>query len=435
MEQIALRSVYKMWWVFRKHQNTLTVAIASHCQPLQASGNVLRTLLLCASLGLNTFLATKLLHHQTSSPLREATTIAEPMSQIDPAAATASNGPNEILATNVSPTFRWDQIESSDYRQYIANLRAVGCPEVIIRDIIRADVNQLFRSRLATIWKPQVREYWQKSTGNNANPDQELKLIALNKEKALVLFDLLGIRLNDQQMINTVHLQLYGNERDLLFLPTDKRETALQALADADFERSAQQLRARNGFSSDMEQKLFQEALQTLSSVLSPEELEEFRLRASPKARRLREEIKYFGCTPEEMRQLLDYRERAGDKNQGDLLNRGTATEEVRKLFGDERAKEFERVTDLLYVNTRRAAEDQGVSLDHIEQAWRVTRDTRDAASAVAKNSSLSEAERAERLQTLKEQATWKLNELLGSKAAHDVVRDLRVILNATPAQ
>src|SRR5437868_6638046 len=31
--------------------------------------------------------------------------------------------------------FHWSQIESSDYRAYIANLRAIGCPEPTIRDI------------------------------------------------------------------------------------------------------------------------------------------------------------------------------------------------------------------------------------------------------------------------------------------------------------
>ena len=35
---------------------------------------------------------------------------------------------------------------------------------------------------------------------------------------------------DEQQMINTVHLQVYGNEQNLLFLPADRREAALQVL-------------------------------------------------------------------------------------------------------------------------------------------------------------------------------------------------------------
>jgi hypothetical protein len=409
------------------------VTIEAHRPPARASSTALMTLLVCASLALNIFLAAKVLHRKPSLPSAAATAHAHPNGELVPPVPILTNQPLEPVLTNAPLPFLWSQVESADYRQYIANLRAVGCPEAIIRDIITADINQLYKSRVAAIWKPEIREYWQKSTGNNANPDQELKLMALSREKSLVLRDLLGIRLNDQQMIDTVHMQLYGSERDLLFLPADKREAALQALADADFEMSAEKLRARYGLSSRMDKKHFEETLQTLANVLSPSELEEFQLRGSPAAKSLREEVRYFDCSPGELKQLLDSREHAGDKNQGDLLNRTAATEEVRKLFGDERAKDFERVTDLLYINTRRAAEEQGVSLELIEQAWQVTHDTRNAASSVAKNSSLSAAERAAQLQTLQDQSAKRLNEVLGSKAAFGVMRDLKVLINAKP--
>src|SRR5207245_8995891 len=38
-------------------------------------------------------------------------------------------------------------IESSDYRAYVANLRGIGCPERTIRDLIVADVHDLYVSR------------------------------------------------------------------------------------------------------------------------------------------------------------------------------------------------------------------------------------------------------------------------------------------------
>src|SRR5208283_306394 len=41
--------------------------------------------------------------------------------------------------------FRWKQLESSnDYRVYVANLRAAGCPERSVRAIVMTDVNALF---------------------------------------------------------------------------------------------------------------------------------------------------------------------------------------------------------------------------------------------------------------------------------------------------
>src|ERR1041385_3933781 len=36
--------------------------------------------------------------------------------------------------------FNWRTIESDDYKKYVTNLRAIGCPEATIRDIIGADL-------------------------------------------------------------------------------------------------------------------------------------------------------------------------------------------------------------------------------------------------------------------------------------------------------
>ena len=106
----------------------------------------------------------------------------------------------------------------------------------------------------------------------------------------------------------------------------------------------------------------------------------------------------------------------------------------MRKLFGDERAKEFERVTDMFYINTRRAVEEQGAPLEGVEQAWQITRDTRTAANLVAKNNQLSTTERTSQLQSLQQQAEARLTELLGPKTAFGVIRDLRVVVNARPS-
>jgi len=46
-----------------------------------------------------------------------------------------------------SNAFNWREVESQDYRAYIANLRRISCPEQTIRDIIKADVGELYASR------------------------------------------------------------------------------------------------------------------------------------------------------------------------------------------------------------------------------------------------------------------------------------------------
>src|SRR5688572_32003954 len=43
--------------------------------------------------------------------------------------------------------FDWRKVESPDYRKYIANLRLIGVPEETIRDLIVADVCQLYKAK------------------------------------------------------------------------------------------------------------------------------------------------------------------------------------------------------------------------------------------------------------------------------------------------
>src|SRR4051812_43050063 len=58
----------------------------------------------------------------------------------------------KVYKTNVvvrRQPFTWNEIESTNYPAYIANLRRIGCPQKTIRDIIVADVNDLFAERIA----------------------------------------------------------------------------------------------------------------------------------------------------------------------------------------------------------------------------------------------------------------------------------------------
>ena len=73
--------------------------------------------------------------------------------------------------------FQWRLLESPDYRTYIANLKAIGCPEQTIRDIIVADVDGLYAPR-----RNQLAQ----------SPAAEPQLEALNREEASVLAALLG---------------------------------------------------------------------------------------------------------------------------------------------------------------------------------------------------------------------------------------------------
>ena len=63
----------------------------------------------------------------------------------------ALTGQAPIVSTPSSPaeivtqSFRWSDLESSnDYRAFVANLRAIGCPEASVADIVRGNVDRAF---------------------------------------------------------------------------------------------------------------------------------------------------------------------------------------------------------------------------------------------------------------------------------------------------
>ncbi|HEX3987884.1 MAG TPA: hypothetical protein VHZ30_00550, partial [Verrucomicrobiae bacterium] len=75
------------------------------------------------------------------------------------AAAAIPEKPAIIYQTN---TFNWSQVESTDYRQYIANLRSIGCPESTIKDIIMTDVMRLYAQRRGQYYRNgREFKYWE----------------------------------------------------------------------------------------------------------------------------------------------------------------------------------------------------------------------------------------------------------------------------------
>src|SRR5687767_8219127 len=89
------------------------------------------------------------------------------------------------------PTFHWSEVESADYKEYIAKLRAVLCPEDTIRDIIVADINKLYAPREAPF--KLVVEAPEDSSGDwhadrprrQANFERRKQLHAIQREKKI----------------------------------------------------------------------------------------------------------------------------------------------------------------------------------------------------------------------------------------------------------
>ena len=122
---------------------------------------------------------------------------------------------NTITVAVAAKSLGWRTVESEDYPKYIANLRSVGCPEKTIRDVIIADISELYRQRYRELFSPTNRiEYW-KPGNPMANLFDETKLTkenALRQEKRELVRTLLGSACPDEEDLSAIQMDSF-NER------------------------------------------------------------------------------------------------------------------------------------------------------------------------------------------------------------------------------
>src|SRR5262245_19074071 len=85
----------------------------------------------------------------------------------------AESAPSHSPLLDTDAAFHWSRIESRDYPAYIANLRAIGCPEPTIRDIIYADVSESFvRKRRASLEMVEG-QFWDLMARDQTQPEDD----------------------------------------------------------------------------------------------------------------------------------------------------------------------------------------------------------------------------------------------------------------------
>ncbi len=263
--------------------------------------------------------------------------------------------------------FDWSQLESTDYRQYIANLRAIGCPEATLRDIIMTDVMRLYALRRGQ-FEHNGREFKFWETDELRKPkasqleEREKQLALINKELPGVLRELLGI--NYEREINKYFLDTSEDERRLAFLSEDKR-AQLAALRDQ-FEGKRERVydQAQNGVLSTADMALLKqietEQATALDGVLSPEERDKYELCTSETADRLRSQLVGFHPTEEEFREIFKRQTALDAKYQYlDTQDEAVRTaqdadqqqmeQELKATLGDGRMAEYQQSKDADY--------------------------------------------------------------------------------------
>jgi hypothetical protein len=329
----------------------------------------------------------------------------------------ASSAASSVITNFVSDEFSWRRIETPDYKLYIANLRAIGCPEETIRDIIVADVNKLFRSkRNALMPGDDENKYWksQNSWDTKEGRERQKKLRALDKEKSALLVELLGVD-PVQERNKELGIVNYWDQRTD-FLPDEKQ--AQFSDIQQKFQEQRQDIYRDGIFDADDWRKLLQiEKSETaeLATFLTPEELIQYQLRYSHTADQLRSDLDMFEPSEEEFKEIFQLRQARADElissNDPDdketQQTRRKATDEinaqVKTLLGDARYAEYERSQDWSYKELARLTDRLELPKESAVAVYDMKKVAEEQVKRIRGDNSLSREQRAEALAAVRD--------------------------------
>jgi LysM repeat protein len=327
-----------------------------------------------------------------------------------------------IVKTNVlirPRAFTWQEVEAPDYAVYVENLRSLGMPEKTIHDIIVADVDQLFGRRQRDEALKQDVEWWRSTPSPELQSNTLARAQALEAERASLLTRLLGPDWDKGRAEReTPPLALTGPV--LGALPEETKQS-VQSIAAQSQRRIREYLAqaetaGRQPNEADLT-KMREETRQQLAAVLNPLQLEEFLLRYSDNANRLRAEFTGLNTTPEEFRALfraVDSIDReiqtrySGDDPTSKRLRQNLEQQRlaaIRNALGPERFEAYQTVHDPSYREALSVAQQAGGGEEAALALYEINRATADEITRIRNEPSLTDAQKQQQLQeTLVEQ-------------------------------
>jgi hypothetical protein len=317
--------------------------------------------------------------------------------------------------------FSWRDVESPDYPVYIANLRAIGCPEQTIRDVIIADVNALYARRRATELVTPDQQWWRSEPDTNVLQVALEKVRSLDDERRALLSRLLGANWEGGDLVSLPRPSHPGIVLDgpvLGALPSDTKQTVQEISARSEARLQAYlDAQRQQGKPADEAElaKLRQQTRIELAGALSPAQLEEYLLRYSQSANNLRAEfgqLQYFNPTPDEFRAVfratddLDYQiQLLADSTDPEVVRTRQALQArlenaLKTALGAKRYEEYQMLHDPLYREAVATADEAGTP-EAARTIYQVSLAAQATQDAIQANTNLTDAQKAVEMKAL----------------------------------
>jgi hypothetical protein len=399
-------------------------------------------ILLTLNVGLFLGILYYVLQARLVSPFHTSEAASEAPAAVQLSADSPAVSENVVIVTN---QVQWAQLESEDYKTYVARLRAIGCPEQTIRDIIIADLDKLLAPELrAAHGRRNDLQYWhseEEELMNDINPRESFKKQReIDQRKREIVRELVNVDLARERMKATGEEDYY--ERRLSFLPEDRRTQVRELLEK--FDEAEQKIRDKEtenegvlSIADHAQLRTLRQQRETeLQNVLTPQEQTQYDLWLSPVANEIRHALYGMNATEQEFLAVYQAKKAFDDlwgKRDPDLLDslsrqqraeaQGEMETQIQSSLGEQRYAEFKRGQDddyhlLSALVTRfklpreKANEVYGYKTVALGYRRQLQADT-----------SLTAQQRDEGLKGIAKETTAAVRQVLGTKAFNHYVR------------
>jgi hypothetical protein len=382
---------------------------------------------LILSLCLNVALGGYIIYKGTQSRPAAAETPAK--SAEVPARRSAQSGKTVTVTVPSTTALDWRVVESEDYKKYIANLRAIGCPEETIRDIIVADVNKLFEARKKELSGSSTNKFQYWKTGNffadMFNEEKLQKNRQLAKEKQALLKELLGVEVAEKpDMMGGMN----PFETMLDFLPAEK-QTALMNLEQDFAAKTMKRMKDLQRNPAAMKE-IQAEKDAELAKIMSPQEKEEYDLRMSQTAMVMRMSMGDFQPSEEEFRDIFKARKKFDDEfsMMGGAANKPEERErrelaqkeldnDIKSILGEDRFREYKYDRDFSQSSLNDIAKEHNVPKEQAYKVFDIKAAAQEQATAIRKDKNLTPEQRQAALNAIQQETRNAVNGALGQTA------------------
>jgi hypothetical protein len=406
---------------------------------------VKRSGLLIASLGLNLVLAAAALAWRpasrppASAPSAAAAPAAAPREMAAPSEELPALSPAPTIRTN---RFHWRRVESDDYRQYIANLRAIDCPERLVRDILLADIESAYRKKFEALdaTPPGIEPWMANRQREAAAKAHRARNKALEQEQRALIKELLRIEWSE-------HYGEWEQEGTIVlllgFLP-DEKPPQLMSLIEGITGAASKVRDDANGILIEEDyarlDALRAELFQQLGQLLTPAELEETHLRAQLVKGLFGSDVHVDGValSGAEFRELIGLTRAVHDVLEEDLVparpreeseaeearREESFQQQVAKLLGPERFADYQRAQHSEFRNAYEFTQEHHLPKATAVRVSDAVISAREQAEQIRNDQSLSREEQAAALTVLKATTSTTVASTLG-KAGADYLAQL----------